>query len=142
MVRADVLTKLLAAVRHRIERVEGLRQPSAAALEANEDALDLVAFNLMLAVQAACDAAAHIIADEGLAPASSLAEGFARLEEHGVLSHATRVALARAVGLRNVVAHAYHRLDTQAVQEASTTGLSDLDAFVREVAAWVSSRDG
>jgi uncharacterized protein YutE (UPF0331/DUF86 family) len=41
-----------------------LRQPTDE-LASDRDALDLVAFNLMLAVQAACDPASHLIADEG-----------------------------------------------------------------------------
>lgn len=141
MTRRDVVEKILAELAHRTSRVARLARPDAAALAADEDALDLVAFNLMLAVQAACDIASHVIADEGWRPASSLAESFRRLIEEGVLSKRTGEQLARAVGLRNVVAHAYHRLDPEAVQRASTDGLADLSAFAREVATWLDERE-
>ena len=137
MTRREVVEKILAELAHRTARVAKLARPSVDELAADEDALDLVAFNLMLAVQAACDVASHIIADQGWRPASSLAESFHRLAEHGVVGASTAGQLARAVGLRNVVAHAYHRLDPGAVHAASTAGLSDLDAFAREVAAWL-----
>jgi uncharacterized protein YutE (UPF0331/DUF86 family) len=140
MTKRDVVEKLLATVADRSARVARLARPTVQDLAADEDALDLVAFNLMLAVQAACDATAHIIADEQFQPAASLAEGFHRLAEQGVVSDHTATQLGRAVGLRNVVAHAYHRIDPAAVQRASTEGITDLDAFVREVATWLSSR--
>lgn len=140
MTRREVVEKILAELAHRSQRVARLARPSADELASDEDALDLVAFNLMLAVQAACDVASHIIADEGWRPASSLAEGFHRLAEHGVVEKSTAAQLARAVGLRNVVAHAYHRLDPSAVHAASTRGLDDLDAFAREVGTWLGTR--
>ena len=58
---------------------------SAAALRASRNALDLVSFNLMLALQACADLASHLIADEGWPAATSLEEGFARLEQFGVV---------------------------------------------------------
>jgi uncharacterized protein YutE (UPF0331/DUF86 family) len=142
MIRPEVMTKLLAGLTHRVERIAAIRPASAAELASDEDALDLVAFNLMLAVQTACDIAAHVIAAEAFRPAASLAESFTRLAEEGVVSRETAEQLARAVGLRNVVAHAYHRLDVAAVHAAATEGLGDLEAFAREIAAWTSARAG
>jgi uncharacterized protein YutE (UPF0331/DUF86 family) len=139
MTRPEVVRKLLAALTDHIARIATLTRPTAAELASDRDALDLVAFHLMLAVQAACDVAAHIVADEGFTPTSSLADGFARLAAHGVLTEPTARALARAVGLRNVIAHAYHRVDVTAVHAASTTGRADLEAFAREAAAWLAT---
>jgi len=110
---------------------------SSAALGASRDALDIVSFNFMLAVQVCADVASHLIADAGWPAARSLAEGFSRLEEHGVLTVATAEALRRAVGLRNVVAHGYARLDVPRAFEAASTGRADLERFAHEVGAWV-----
>lgn len=140
MSHPGVIAKMLGAIRHRVERVQALRKASADELSSDEDALDLVAFNLMLAVQAACDVAAHVIAEEGFAPASTLAEGFSRLAEKGVISSASAKQLGRAVGLRNVVAHAYHKLDAASVHAASHGGLADLERFTAEVGAWLAGR--
>lgn len=140
MTRPEIVTKLLAGLAHRTSRVASLRKPSMEALVADENALDLVSFNLMLAVQAACDIATHVIAEERFRPASSLAESFERLAEEGVISRTTAARLAQAAGFRNVVAHAYHRVNPTAVYMASTTGLDDLDAFAREVSQWLISQ--
>jgi len=45
-----------------------------------------------------------------------------------------------AVGLRNVVAHGYAGVRPEMIHAAATTGLTDLEAFSREVAAWTRDR--
>jgi uncharacterized protein YutE (UPF0331/DUF86 family) len=102
-------------------------------------ALDLVAFNLMLAVQVCADIASHIIADEGWAATKTLAGGFDRLVEHGVTLAATGEQLKRAVGLRNVIAHGYTRINVAMVHDAAMRGTLDIDAFATDVAKYVEA---
>lgn len=142
MVNAGIVAAKLADLADRVTRVRAHRKPDAASLAADRDALDLVAFNLMLCVQICADLASHLIADEGWPPAKNLAQSFARLHEHGALDAATASALGRAVGLRNVVAHGYAGVDAALVHAASTTGLDDLDAFARQIARFASSHAG
>lgn len=137
MVRRDLVTQKLAELAERVARVRAHCTATADELRTHRDALDLVAFNLMLAVQSCADIASHIITDEGWPAAASLRGAFERLHEHGVLDHPTADALARAVGLRNVVAHGYAGVDVAAVHAAATRGVADLDAFARQVAAWL-----
>lgn len=140
MVDATRIATKLADLADRIERVRLHAKPTSEDLAADRDALDLVAFNLMLSVQAAADIASHVIADEGWPVASTLAESFQRLGQRGVISAPTVAALARAVGLRNIVAHGYGGADPAHVHAAATTGLADLERFAKEVATWVQSR--
>jgi len=140
MVKADVVAAKLSDLSDRIARVRAHRKADASALGADRDALDLVSFNLMLCVQICADLASHVIADEGWAPAKNLPQSFGILAEHGILDAATAAAMGRAVGLRNVVAHGYGRVDAAMVHSASSTGLDDLDAFAAQLAAWTASR--
>ncbi|MBX3227438.1 MAG: DUF86 domain-containing protein [Labilithrix sp.] len=139
MVDRKLVAAKLAELSDRSSRAKQHAKPTAAELASDRDALDLVSFNLMLAVQACADIASHVIADEGWTPAGSLAEGFARIAAHGVITEKTWRALARAVGLRNVVAHGYAGIDPALVHLAVTTGIADLDAFSAEVAAWMTA---
>lgn len=123
-----------------MERVRSRTPSSADLLTADRDALDIVAFNLMLAVQLCADIASHIIADEGWGTARSLAEGFEQLAKHGVLETETAQALERAVGLRNVVAHGYSGVDPALCFVAATSGLSDLSAFAKQVSIWARAQ--
>jgi uncharacterized protein YutE (UPF0331/DUF86 family) len=140
MVDENVIAAKLAELADRVARVRSHRPADADALAEDRDAFDLVAFNLMLAVQACVDVAAHLIADEGWAPAADLADCFQRLQEHRVVSRDTAEALARATGLRNVVAHVYAHADPRLVFRAASSGLDDLDRFSHEVAAWLKRR--
>lgn len=140
MVRLEIVQRKLAELEARVARVREHRRPSATELASDRDALDLVAFNLMLAVQAACDLAAHLIADEGWTAPNTAAESFHQLSEHQVITTKTAAALRRAVGFRNVVAHGYAGIDVGATYAASTLGLDDLDQFAREVATWLVNR--
>jgi uncharacterized protein YutE (UPF0331/DUF86 family) len=107
MVDRDLVVSKLAELAEHVARVRTRRPATVDDLRRDRDALDLVAFNLMLAVQACADVASHVIADEGWPPATSLGAAFERLRDHGVIRATVCDALVRAVGLRNVIAHGY-----------------------------------
>lgn len=142
MVQLEIVQRKLAELDSRVARVRQHRRATADDLASDRDALDLVAFNLMLSVQAACDLATHLIADEGWTAPATAAGSFECLAEHHVITTKTAIALRRAVGFRNVVAHGYAGIDVAATHAASTFGLDDLDRFAREVAAWLMNRPG
>ncbi len=138
MVDRDLLATKLAELSDRVERVRSRCTATVDGLRHDRDALDLVAFNLMLAFQTCADIASHIVADAGWPPAKTLRENFERLGDHGVIRASVADTLGRAVGLRNVIAHGYAAIDASQVHHAATAGLSDLSAFAREVARWAA----
>lgn len=140
VVNRSLLAAKLAELKDRMDRVRLHTPASPEALAADRDSLDLVPFNLLLSVQVCADIASHLIADERWPSARSLAEGFSRLEEQGVLLPATAAALKHAVGLRNIVAHGDTQLDVGACFRAATAGLSELSAFAQQVSAWARPR--
>jgi uncharacterized protein YutE (UPF0331/DUF86 family) len=71
------------------------------------DALELVSFNLILAIQAALDVASHLIADEGWPAAATLAESFVRLHERKVISAQTLAGIRPAARLAHLEAHRF-----------------------------------
>lgn len=137
MVDANLVTLKLRELAERIARVRNHCPPEASGLATDPDALDLVSFNLMLAVQACLDLASHVISDEGWPPAATHAEAFSRLHENGVLSKETADTLSKAAGLRNVVAHGYAGVDPELIHHAAVHGLADLERFAREVSGWM-----
>jgi uncharacterized protein YutE (UPF0331/DUF86 family) len=134
MIAPDLLAAKLADIEERTQMIERHRLDSAAAYTGSAESRDLVAFNLMLAVQAAADIAAHLISDRGFAPARSVAEGFARLAEHDIISLELASRLQRAAAFRNVVAHGYARLRLDLLRDAAFDGVDDLRAFASAVA--------
>jgi len=142
MVSADLVAAKLVELAARLAQVRRHVPTTVGELASSADALDLVSFNLMLAVQICADIASHIIADEGWPPARSLAEGFERLKEQSVIDEAVAAALRRAVGLRNTVAHGYSAVDVDSIHRAATVGARDLDTFASQVSTWVRARCG
>ena len=140
MVDPGIIAAKLAEVQDRIARVRAHSKPTADDLRADRDAQDLIAFNLMLGVQASADLATHIVATERWPVAKSLRDAFDRLRERGVVSEETARAMSDAVGLRNVVAHGYAGVDVGMLHAASCSGLVDLDRLCAEVASWVRGR--
>jgi uncharacterized protein YutE (UPF0331/DUF86 family) len=139
VVNANLVTSKLAAIAEQLTQVRKHRRASAGDLAADQDARELVAFNLMLVVQGCADIAAHLIADEAWAPAVNLSTSFRRLQEHGVITEATREALAKAVGLRNVVAHGYAGMNFTLLHEAASNGVDDISRFTREISIWLTT---
>ena len=126
MVDLDLIAAKLGELSDRVARVRATRPASADELATDCDALDLVSFNLMLAVQTCVDVASHLISDEGWAPAADFATSFRRLHEHGVLDANLAGTLGRAAGLRNVIGLVEAPHDANLLFAAATHGLEDL----------------
>ena len=142
MIALAVVTAKLADIAERLDMVKKHRLAAADGYAASPEARDLVAFNLMLAVQSAADLAAHAISDENLPPARTAAEAFERLAQHGVIAQDLASTLQRAVAFRNVVAHGYARLDLALLHDAATAGAQDLERFAAQFARWMETRRG
>jgi len=61
---------------------------------------------------------------------ASYPEAFRRLGEAGLVAPQLAERLARAAGFRNVVAHAYERLDMARIHRVASRGPADLEAFL------------
>lgn len=142
MVDANVVSEKLKELFLRVEKVRAHCPPDPEDLAGDGDALDLVSFNLLVAVQTCLDLATHLIADESWAPAATAREAFERLEEHRVISKETARSLREAVGLRNLVAHGYGGIDPAKIHDVARTGLADLERFAAELSAWVEGQPG
>jgi uncharacterized protein YutE (UPF0331/DUF86 family) len=138
MVNRNLLAAKWTELAERLAQVRKHRKAALAELESDRDATELVAFNLMLAVQVCADVANHLIADEGWAAPRTTGEAFARLAEQGVIRPELAAALRLAVGFRNVIVHGYAGVDLRPLHRASTDGVDDLDAFARAVAQWAN----
>ena len=127
--RAVLAERVLALNRH-LARVAARLPATAEALVASSDASDAVVLHLWQATQIVIDlAVAACVAHSGGTP-ESYGDAFRRLQAVGVIDGLLADRLVRAAGFRNLVAHAYERLDLVRVHQAATVGPPDLLAFV------------
>ena len=81
-------------------------------------------------VQVTIDLAMSVCVRLGLGSSTTYAEAFRLLATRGLLDQALAERLARAAGFRNLVVHAYRRLDLRRVHAIASSGPEDLRAFL------------
>lgn len=104
-----------------------------------EDDLHIERFvehTLQLAIQAALDVAAHVVADERLGEPRTNRELLDLLCRHGWADQADRQDLSNMAGFRNLLVHGYADVDPAAVRDVVENHLGVLDRF----AAGIRSR--
>lgn len=125
-----MLAEKTAAVQRHLARVAARLPEDAAAFAPGTDASDVVILHLWQAVQIVLDLATSACLHLKLGAPGTYGDAFRRLAETGHLDAALAERLVRAAGFRNVVAHAYERLDMARVHQAASAGPPDLLAFL------------
>jgi len=125
----SVLAERLAAVDRHLRRVAQMLPQRSEELLPLTDTSDAVVLHLWQAVQITIDLALSWCVRAGLGAPPTYGDAFRRLAAAGLLDKALAERLVRAVGLRNLVVHAYADLDQQRVHEAAPSGPPDLLSF-------------
>ncbi len=131
MTDPELLAKKLAAVETYVGELRRLARPEAIGQDLREERF--IAHTLQLAVQAALDAASHIVADQRLGEPRSNRDLFTLLAGARWISGELAEALGRAVGLRNILVHGYEQVDLRILEDAVRHRLGDLLEFVEQV---------
>ena len=84
---------------------------------------------LQLAIQAALDAASHVVSDKRLGEPTTNRELFDLLERAGWLPAELAARLRDMAGFRNVVVHGYETVDLDIVRDVLENRLDDLNAY-------------
>jgi uncharacterized protein YutE (UPF0331/DUF86 family) len=134
MVRRDVAARKLARAQAWLDDASAILQRPLAEYRDSARERDLSAFYLMLAIQECVDLAAHWVADEGWGPPDDAAGTFDVLADHDVISRSLADELHGAVGLRNLIAHGYARLDHERVHGEADAGVRALRQFLEATA--------
>jgi len=89
------------------------------------------------AIQACSDLAQHIATRAFGYDGTTAKEAVRMLHREGVIDAETMETLVAAIGFRNILAHEYGRVDTDAVYETLQTELDVYDAYSQQMARWV-----
>lgn len=101
-----------------------------AELRPDTAATDTVILHLWQAVQVVIDLAVSTCVRLGVGSPPTYADAFRRLADAQIIQRDLADQLARAAGFRNLVVHAYGRLDLQRVHATAVAGPADLRAFL------------
>lgn len=136
MTDPDLIAKRLALIETCVRQLQTLTRPEVIPRDIKEERF--VEHTLQIAIQAALDAASHIVSDERLGEPRTNREVFVLLARHEVLGAELAALLGRMVGFRNILVHGYQDVDLAVVQDIVTHRLGDLLAFVQAVRHWIS----
>jgi uncharacterized protein YutE (UPF0331/DUF86 family) len=131
----ELVAKRLALIETCVHDLETLARPEEIRRDVREERF--VEHTLQIAIQAALDVAAHIIADEHLGEPRTNRGLFDILERHGWISSELATELRRMVGFRNVIVHGYGDVDLSIVEEIVRHHVGDLLRFVKAIRAKV-----
>lgn len=131
----SILAERLAAVDRHLRRVAEQLPEHPEQLLPSTSATDSVVLHLWQAVQVTIDLAVSWCVRAGLGAPPTYGDAFRRLAADGLLDEPLAQRLTRAVGLRNLVVHAYAELDLAQVHQAATSGPADLRDFAAALVA-------
>lgn len=137
MVDRDLVLKKLAFIETCVRELRTLARLDLIAQDVREERF--VVHTLQLAVQAALDAASHIVSDQRLGEPETNRQLFDLLQRAGWLSASLTESLRDMAGFRNVVVHGYETVDLGIVRDVVQNRLQDLLAFVTSVRARVQT---
>lgn len=98
--------------------------------------------DFQVAIQAALDAGAYLLAQVSAAVPAEYKEIFLKLGEMGVLPEELAARLVNMAKFRNVLVHLYLDVDLKKVYCYLQHNLEDLESFVRHLSEYILRRSG
>lgn len=133
MTDPELVAKKLALVETSVQQLQSLARPEEIATDIREQRF--VEHTLQVAIQAALDAASHVVSDERLGEPASYRELFELLEKADYIPAELARELEKMAGFRNVLVHGYDDVDLAIVRDIAENRLSDLLRFVDRIRA-------
>lgn len=128
MTDPELLAKKLAAVETAVEQLRTMARPEKIADDLREQRF--VQHTLQIAIQAALDAASHIVSDRRLGEPGSNRELFDLLRRDGWIDETLCRSLGEMAGFRNILVHGYADVDLEIVRDVVEHRLQDLTDYV------------
>jgi uncharacterized protein YutE (UPF0331/DUF86 family) len=132
----DLIAKKLAFIETCVADLRRLAHPEELERDLKEERF--VEHTLQLGIQAALDAASHIVSDERLGEPRTNRELFTLLGRSGILSLPLVETLEEMAGFRNVVVHGYQDVNLAVVRDVLEHRLDDLLAFSAALRVWLT----
>ena len=135
----QVVDLKLESLRRCIARIVSKQPFDVQRLTTDYDLQDIISVNLERAVQATVDLASILLAELDAPAPNTMSESFLALHQAGVVDKELADRMRKAVGLRNILVHAYSAIDWRIVHAVATQQLDDLRNYARAVDVFVTA---
>ena len=133
MTDPELIAKKLALIETAVQQLRTMARPDQLADDIREQRF--VEHTLQIAIQAALDAASHIVSDRRLGEPASHRELFDLLARDGWIGDDLRHELSAMAGFRNILVHGYAEVDVAIVRDVLEHRLDDLLRYAASVRA-------
>ncbi len=133
MTDPDLVLKKLAKIETCVQELRRFGRLSALGTDVREQRF--VEHTLQIAIQAAVDAAAHIVSDERLGEPDTQRELFDLLHRDGWIDESLVSKMRSMCGFRNILVHGYEEVDLGIVRDVCENRLVDLLTFAEVIRA-------
>ncbi|KAA0002884.1 MAG: DUF86 domain-containing protein [Thermoplasmata archaeon] len=97
--------------------------------------------SLQESIEACIDIANHVIASMGFERAETYADMFERLAENGIIGKKLRDKLMNMAKFRNLLVHAYGKIDIERLWGILQEDLEDILSFVKEIERFLEENE-
>lgn len=139
MVDVERLRRVLQRVTDDLDALDAYTQRDPSEVAGDPAFLGHVKYLFVTAIEGCIDAAHHVAASEGWAPAETNAGAMEVLGRHGVLDQDLTETMASAVRFRNLLVHRYAEVDDQ-LTVGHLTGVEELRHYVAALVTLVDER--
>jgi len=133
MTDPQLVAKKLALIETSVRELASLARPDEISRDLRERRF--VEHTLQIAIQAALDAASHVVSDDRLGEPNTYRELFDLLEKAAYVPADLARELEKMAGFRNILVHGYDDVDLDIVRDIVENRLADLTRFVECIRA-------
>ncbi|MGH8559790.1 MAG: type VII toxin-antitoxin system HepT family RNase toxin [Methylococcales bacterium] len=131
MVDQDLILKKLALIETCVTELRTMARPERIGSDIREERF--IAHTLQLAIQAALDAASHIVSAKRLGEPKSYRQLFDLLANAGWLRPDLTKTMRNMARFRNILVHGYEDIDLRIMADLIENKLDDFEFFVAEI---------
>jgi uncharacterized protein YutE (UPF0331/DUF86 family) len=133
MLDKNVLVSRIELIDKHLERIVSYRGLSYEDFSKDENAQDIVEYNLFQIVNHLVNIAQHIVFDEDYGLPQTAYEASQILYERGILESDDLELLKKMIGFRNIVGHDYISLNKEVVYSILTKGTEDIKRTLSKI---------
>ncbi|MBI5788054.1 MAG: DUF86 domain-containing protein [Candidatus Schekmanbacteria bacterium] len=132
-INIERVNQFISEMNEALKSVKSILESSTEDIIQNKMQLDILKYNLIIAIQATIDICYHVSGKLGMAP-QSYKDCFKNLTELGIIDKYLSKRLEDLAGLRNILIHLYWKVDNALVCKTAKENLDCFPLFVKSLA--------